>query len=193
MPIKWLFCKLKKIVYKRDEKTNYSFRNFAGNYLVVQNTEIASENHKSVLINWTLLDVSDAVIFYDIYRNNSFTFENFIKVNSERIYIEDGLNYEFSDENIELGERYYYWITANNYQNTLMVFNPMNIEMNHLEFANFSTSTNSQKVNINWKTVFEIIYNSDAENNLYETSCNFSDDKISQGGNLFLLGKRFCI
>ena len=187
--------------------------NFESNYLVVQNTEIVSENHTSVNLNWTLSDVSDAVIFYDIYRNNSFNFENSIKVNSERIYVEDGneLNYEFTDENIELGENYFYWITANNFQNTLMIFNPINIEMNHLEFSDFSASTNSQKVNVNWQTSFEIevdsyqilksanssildseiIYNSDAENNLYETSYNFSDKAISQGETYFYWVKGF--
>ncbi len=188
--------------------------NFSANYLVLGYSQISSENHFDVNLNWTLSYVSDDVIFYDVFRNTSFNFDNSVKLNSESIFIEDGygLNYQFTDETTELGEDYCYWITANNYVDGLLViFNPLNITMNHTEFSNFTTSTNSQSVKINWQTAFEIemnsfqilksatgsildseiVCNSDAENKLYESYYNFSDKEIFQGETYFYWIKGF--
>ena len=181
--------------------------NFTTNFLTIQNYEAISQNHFDIAINWTTTDVSSEVIYYDIFRNTSLDFENATKLNAQEIMLEGNynINYEFLDETAQIGVTYFYWVTVNNYDNLLMVFNPLNFTLNHTEFNNFSASNLAESVSLNWQTEYEIemssfqilrsktMNQSEAEiietftatNNMNINNYHFVDENIEEGETWF--------
>ncbi|MEA1971983.1 MAG: T9SS type A sorting domain-containing protein [Candidatus Cloacimonadota bacterium] len=181
--------------------------NFVGNVLSVQNYELNSINHQDINISWEVSNLDEDVRYFDIYRNSTIYFEDSEKLNSEEIFIEDGQNglYQFVDESADLGTNYFYWVTANSWNEILKIFQPINFRLEYTDISEFSATTNSQEILVDWKTDFEIemssfqiyksispIFNNTeivetivAENNIHNNFYTFTDLAIEQGATYY--------